>query len=102
MNAKFVVLGCKNDKLSTKKACKYQQIREKTTKKIIHKRKAKQNEKQLFTNRSKIKNFLLAKKNAQRVKKNFAMSNKFRKFAIHFQRIKFLKKDITKCQEFAK
>ena len=49
-----------------------------------------------------MKNSLLAKKNAQRVKKNFAMSNKFRKFAIHFQRIKFLKKDITKCQEFAK
>lgn len=97
-----MVLGCKNDKLSTKKHVNINKSAKKTTKKIIHKRKAKQNEKQLFTNRSKIKNSLLAKKNAQRVKKNFAMSNKFRKFAIHFQRIKFLKKDITKCQEFAK
>ena len=102
MNAKFVVLGCKNDKLSTKKHVNINKSAKKQQKKIIHKRKAKQNEKQLFTNRSKIKNSLLAKKNAQRVKKNFAMSNKFRKFAIHFQRIKFLKKDITKCQEFAK
>lgn len=97
-----MVLGCKNDKLSTKKHVNINKSAKKQQKKIIHKRKAKQNEKQLFTNRSKIKNSLLAKKNAQRVKKNFAMSNKFRKFAIHFQRIKFLKKDITKCQEFAK
>ena len=74
----------------------------KVAKKIIEEQSTKINDKQIFIKENDCKKNLLQKKNHSKSKKNFAMSNKFRKFAIHFQRIKFLKKDITKCQEFAK